>query len=131
MQERFKVNHVGVIITDSTCTPLRWGTTGIALAHSGFIAIHDYIGRPDLFGRPLEVSKANISGGLAAAAVVAMGEGAEQTPLCLIEDATFVVFQDSDPTDDELKSLYIPIEDDLFAPFLTSVAWERGGKLPS
>ena len=123
LQAHYNVKNVGVIITDSTCTPLRWGTTGISLAHSGFMALRDYVGQPDLFGRPFQVSKANIAGGLAAAAVVTMGEGTEQTPLCVLEDMTFVSFQDKDPSDEELSSLSIPIEQDLFAPFLTSVKW--------
>lgn len=127
LQDRFHIKSVGVIITDSTCTPLRWGTSGISLAHSGFLALRDYIGQPDLFGRAFEVSKANIAGGLAAAAVVAMGEGTEQTPLCLLEDMPFVTFQAHNPTEAELKALRIPIEDDLFAPFLTRVEWQRGG----
>ncbi|MEK7153731.1 MAG: coenzyme F420-0:L-glutamate ligase [Patescibacteria group bacterium] len=55
--ERFGLNEVGVVITDSTCQPLRRGTTGIALAYSGFQALHDYVGSPDLFGRPFGVSQ--------------------------------------------------------------------------
>lgn len=41
---RFKLKKVGVIITDSKTTPLRWGTSGIAIAHSGFEALRNYIG---------------------------------------------------------------------------------------
>lgn len=129
LNEHYNVKEVGVIITDSTCTPLRWGTSGIAIAHSGFEALRDYIGQPDLFGRDLEVTKANLAGGLAAAAVVTMGEGAESTPLCMIADIPFVTFQAHDPTAAELDMLRIPIEDDLFSPFLTAVEWKRGGKL--
>ena len=33
-------------------------------------------------GRPFKMSQANVAAGLAAAAVVVMGEGSEQTPLC-------------------------------------------------
>lgn len=123
LRNRFNIQNVGVIITDSTCTPLRWGTSGISIAHSGFNALRDYIGQPDLFGRPFEVSKANIAGGLAAAAVVTMGEGTEQTPLCLLEDIPFVTFQDENPSEAELNALRIPIEDDLYGPFLTGVKW--------
>ena len=120
------IRKVGVIITDSTCQPLRRGTTGISLAHSGFAGLKDYIGSPDLFGRPLQVTQANIAGGLAAAAVLAMGEGAEQTPICLISEASFVKFQGRDPTVKELSEINIPLEEDLFAPFLTAVKWRDG-----
>jgi F420-0:gamma-glutamyl ligase len=71
---------------------------------------------------------ANLSGGLGAAAVLTMGEGDEQTPLCLIEDVSFVEFQPRDPNADELAELKIPLEDDLFAPFLQNVPWENGAR---
>lgn len=129
--KHFKRSHLGVIITDSTCRPLRRGVTGIAVAHSGFAALNDYIGKPDLFERPFTVSQADISGGLAAAATVAMGEGAESTPLCLLSDMPNVVFQDRDPSKDELDDLHLYIEDDLFAPFLGPAAWQPGGQSDS
>lgn len=122
---RFSLKHVGVIITDSKTTPLRWGTTGIALAHSGFAALNDYIGKPDIFGRNLQYTKANIMDGLAASAVVAMGEGSEQTPLAVIADVPFVRFQGRNPTDEELRGLAIGMKEDLYAPLLTSVKWEK------
>lgn len=128
LAERHQLQQIGVIITDSTCQPLRRGTTGIALAHSGFAALHDYIGQPDLFGKPFAVSMASISGGLAAAAVLTMGEGTEQTPLAVITDVPFVNFQDRNPDEDELAVLRIPLEEDLFGPFLQneSIAWQAG-----
>jgi dihydrofolate synthase / folylpolyglutamate synthase len=90
LSRRTGAKHVGVVITDSTCTPLRRGTSGICLAHSGFRALNDYIGKPDLFGRPFRVGLANVAAGLAAAAVLAVGEGAERTPICVIDDVPFV-----------------------------------------
>ena len=126
--KRFGIKQAGVVITDSTCTPFRLGTVGIALAHSGFQALHDYIGQPDLFGRPFLVSRASISGGLAASATLVMGEGAEQTPLAVVTGATFVTFQDRNPTTEEIAKLTIDPKEDLFAPFLDSVDWQDGDK---
>lgn len=123
---RFGVQDAGVLITDSTSFPFRRGTVGIALAHSGFAAVHDYIGTPDLFDRTLHITRANVSGGLAAAAVVCMGEGAEQTPLAIISDTDFVEFQRRDPTPEELAFLHISLEDDLFSPFFTTAPWREG-----
>jgi len=128
LQQHYGVEHIGVIITDSTNRPMQRGVIGIPLAHSGFDAIRRYAGEPDLFGRTIKVSTANISGGLSAAAVVAMGEGDEQTPLCRISDATFVTFQDRDPSDEELAEINIQLQDDLFAPFLTAVDWRTTNK---
>lgn len=123
LKMRFGVKNVGVVITDSRTTPLRWGTSGVALAHSGFLAIRDYIGTPDIFGRKLRVTKANILDGLAAAAVLVMGEGNEQTPLAIISDIPFVKFNNSNPSKKELTGLRITKKEDLFAPLLTSVRW--------
>ena len=130
LRERFGLRHVGVVITDSRPLPLRWGVTGFAAAHSGFQALYDYRGRADLFGRALQMTQINVADALAAAAVLVMGEGAEQTPLARIADAPFVTFQDHDPTPEELAALAIALEDDLYAPLLTSVAWQRGHAAP-
>jgi F420-0:gamma-glutamyl ligase len=65
--------------------------------------------------------------GLAAAAVLAMGEGTEQTPIAIITDVSFVKFQQRDPTKEELEYFYIKNkEEDLFAPFLNAVKWQKG-----
>lgn len=128
LQQRFSLKQVGVLITDSTTAPLRTGTTGIALAHSGFAALHNYIEMPDLFGRPLKVTKANLAEGLAAAAVLAMGEGNEGTPFVIISDLSRIDFQDRDPNADELAELAIDPDDDLYAPLLKNAPWHNRKK---
>lgn len=60
--------------------------------------------------------------------VVSLGEGTERTPICLIEDVPFVQFQDRSPTEVELDNLYIPAEEDIFAPLTEAVPWGPGGK---
>ncbi len=125
LAKKFRIKKLGVIITDSKTSPLRWGVTGTALAHSGFFALNNYIGKPDLFGRKLKVTRVNVADALAAAAVVVMGEGREQTPIAIIEEVPFVKFQQRNPSRLELEALHINIEDDLYAPLLTSVKWER------
>lgn len=124
----FDLKNVGVIITDSTCIPLRRGTIGLIVAHSGFNAVEDYRQKPDLFGREFKVSRAGLASGLAAAAVLTMGEGTEQTPIALITDVAFVKFQPRNPTKAELAELHVPRDEDLFAPFLNSVNWQSGKK---
>lgn len=126
LKKRFGLHQVGVIITDSKTTPLRWGTTGISLAHSGFVALNSYIQKPDIFGRNLKMTKANVTDALSAAAVLAMGEGNEQTPLALIEDLPFVKFQPRNPTHKELEELHIAVEDDVYAPVLMGAQWKKG-----
>lgn len=121
------LRHLGVVITDSVSRTLRWGITGVGLAHSGFFALNDYRGKEDLFGRKLRVSQANIMDGLAAAAVMVMGEGSEQTPIAVLEDVPFVRFQDRNPTQEEIEALQIDIEKDLYSSILKRAPWREGG----
>lgn len=126
--KKHKKKNLGVIICDTASVPLRWGQRGVfVLAHSGFSALNSYIGKPDLFGRPFKMTSAAVSDALGTAAVLVMGEGAEQTPLAVIEDIPFVKFQQRNPTKRELDKLKMPLQDDLYAPLLKAVKWKRGG----
>ena len=126
--KKHKIQNLGVLITDSKTTPLRWGVTGIVLSHSGFRAINDYVGTKDLFGREFKMTKVNVMDGLSSAAAVVMGETIEQTPLGVITDIPFVTFQDNKQTSDEIKNLAIPIDDDVYGVFLKSANWKKGKK---
>ena len=128
---KYKRKNIGVMITDTASVPLRWGQRGVfVLAHSGFSALNSYIGKPDIFGRPLKMTSASISDALGTAAVLVMGEGAEQTPLAVIEDIPFVKFKQRNPTKKELLKLKMPLKDDLYAPLLKAVKWRKGGSNP-
>lgn len=122
------LREIGVIITDSRLSPLRWGVTGVGIAHSGFEAVNDMRGKPDIFGRPLHVTKVNILDGLAAASVYVMGESNEQTPLALVTEIPHIRFQDHNPSEDELTMLKITMEEDIFSGILKNVTWRRGKK---
>lgn len=125
LTQKHKLTYLGVIMTDSKLTPLRWGVTGVAIAHSGFEAINSYVGKPDIFGRKMRVEKANVADALAIAAVAEMGEGDEQTPLAVIANAKFVHFQDRNPTREEIDALKIDMKNDIYSTLLTSVKWEK------
>lgn len=124
LQKTYSVREIGVIVTDSTSTPLRRGAIGVGIAHSGFKAVTSYVGQEDLFGREMQLETANTAGGLAAAAVLAMGEGSEQTPIALISDIPTIEFSNANPSKEELVNTYLPLEDDLFAPFLANAPWQ-------
>lgn len=128
LQKRFSLNNVGVIITDSRTTPMRWGVTAISIGYSGFKPLIDYIGEPDIFGRPFVFEKLSVIDNLASASSLVMGEGKEQTPLATITDIPFVEFVKHNPTKEEIKSLQISMEEDLYGPFLKSATWEKGDK---
>ena len=107
--EAFNVKNLGVIITDSRIMPLRAGVVGVALGYAGFKGVRDYRWTPDLFGRPMEVTQTDVADSLATAATLVMGEGSEQQPLAIIEDAPVVW---TDKTDRE--ELKIPRDQDIF-----------------
>jgi putative folate metabolism gamma-glutamate ligase len=129
LSKKFNVKEIGVVITDSKLSPLRWGVTGYSIAYSGFNALRNYIGAPDIFGRLLHAEKTNVADSLSTAGVFEMGEGNEQQPLAIIEDlGSTVEFQKRNPTEEELNSLKISISDDVFSSLLTTVKWQKGGK---
>lgn len=119
---------VGVIITDSTSIPLRRGSVGTCLAHSGFEALRSYIGDKDIFGHTFQHSVANLAQGIAAAATLVMGEGAEQTPLVVVSDIPHFVCIDQNPTEAELDELYPDMAVDLFEPFWEAIGWKQKEK---
>lgn len=128
LKKRFGVKNAGVIITDSHSTPLRRGASGIALAYRGFVGLKDYRGKKDLFGRKLVMEQANVVDALAAAAVMVMGEGAEQTPLVLIENIDGITFHDNAPTKKELSEFFVNLENDIFAPLFNLKRLKKGGR---
>lgn len=128
LRKKFKVEDLGVIITDSHCIPMRRGLVGVSLAHFGFEPLRDYRGEKDIFGRKLEVSLTDIPDCLASAAVLEMGEGDEQTPIALITEVPYVHFtQHPKVSKKPYSSFTIPAREDLFYPFLSSVRWKKGG----
>lgn len=75
---------VGVVISDSRLMPTRRGTTGVALACSGFEGIVDLRGKGDLFGNILRVTSQAIADDLGSAAQLIMGESDERMPIVLV-----------------------------------------------
>jgi putative folate metabolism gamma-glutamate ligase len=128
LKKTYRVKNIGVIITDSHTIPLRRGVLGISLAHCGFSPLKDYRGKPDIFGRQLQMTQTNIADGLAAAAVMLMGEGSECTPLAVIEDVPWIKFADRPIRSRKpFSSLEIKTKEDLYYPLIAAVPWRKGG----
>lgn len=72
------------------------------------------------------MEKENLVQSIAAAGVLVMGEGDEQTPLAVVTGVKQVVFQKRPPTAAELRDLKISMADDAFAPLLVKAGWKRG-----
>ena len=75
---------LAVVINDSFGRAWRQGTAGVAIGAAGLPALIDLRGRPDLFGRTLEVSVIGFADEIAAAASLVMGQADEAAPVVLI-----------------------------------------------
>ena len=126
LREKFKVKNLGVIVTDSRSIFLRWGVVGMAIASCGFKPLNDQRGVEDIFGREIKMVQENVAEALAVAAVFEMGEVAETKPLAIVTDIEKVEFMDRPLNEEELESLGIEKEDDMYGPLLTAVEWKKG-----
>jgi len=124
IKKEFKLKNFGIIISDSHTTPLRTGIMGIGIAYYGFYPLRDYRNKKDIFARKLKMSQTNIVDSLSAAAVYAMGEGAEQTPIAIIEDISDIKFTEKNFKKDLLG---ISVDEDIYSPLLKSTKWQKGG----
>jgi coenzyme F420-0:L-glutamate ligase / coenzyme F420-1:gamma-L-glutamate ligase len=76
--------HVGVIVNDSVGRAWRRGQIGTAIGSWGLAALQDLRGRPDLFGRALQVSEAALADQLASLASLLQGQADEGRPVVLV-----------------------------------------------
>src|SRR5208282_3079023 len=99
---------LGVIVSDSFGRPWRRGTVGVALGSAGIAALNDLRGRPDLFGRPLQVTDTALADGVASAASLLMGQADEAHPVVLVSG--LAVAKQQCPA----RALIRPAAEDLF-----------------
>ncbi|MGB0757524.1 MAG: coenzyme F420-0:L-glutamate ligase [Patescibacteria group bacterium] len=109
--KHYAITNFGVVITDSRTMAFKAGALGVALGYAGFEGLRSYKGKPDLYGRELNVSRVNIADSLATSAMLTMGEADESQPLAIITKAP-VTFTD---TIDQ-NELAIDIKNDLYKP---------------
>lgn len=112
LKKKFGLQKLGMIISDSHCQPLRWGTTGLALAFAGFFGVSDVRGKKDIFGKKLKITKIAVADNLASSALLEMGEADERIPFVIIRDAN-VEFSSKRFSK---KDVSIKPKDCLFAP---------------
>jgi coenzyme F420-0:L-glutamate ligase len=86
----YNLKNFGIIVTDSICIPARKGTIAVAIAHAGFQCIADLKGQKDLYQKEFQYASHNIADSLATAANLMMGEGVQNSPLALIQNAPVV-----------------------------------------
>ena len=131
LKKTYRLKDIGVVITDSHTMAFRRGTVGISIAYAGFQPLRDYRGKPDIFGRKFMMSQLNIADGIAAAGVLIMGEGSEQTPMALVSDVSGIQFADSPRISSRpYSSFTITTDEDMYYPLMKRAPWKkgRGGK---
>lgn len=100
--------QVAVVISDSFGRPWRRGTVGVAIGAAGLPSLIDLRGRPDLFGRTLEVSIIGFADEIAAAASLLQGQAAEAQPVVVLRGLTWQA------PDMPVADMVRPPEEDLF-----------------
>lgn len=114
LRRRDGLSKLGVVITDSVSPPMRLGCIGISIGFFGLHPTERHIGKPDIFGRKFTFSRSNLVDGIAAAAVVTMGETDEQQPLAIVRDIPALHFAPYDTS----RELLIRPKEDIYYPLL-------------
>lgn len=113
--DKFKLSALGMISVDSTISPFRRGTVGVAQGTFGFQPVKKCIGQNDIFGRPLQITFVNIADTLATMACYAMGECNEQCPLVIVRGCKDVIFTTDITTSQKIN---IPPNEDFYSTIL-------------
>lgn len=114
LKKKFNIKKLAIVITDSHCTPLRYGVIGTSIGFYGLEPQKDYRGEKDIFGRLIQMALSNIVDAVSAIAVLLMGEGSEKTPMIIMRNADFIKFTDKDTYQD----FVIPEKEDIYYPLL-------------
>lgn len=87
LRRKFRIKKLGLVICDSHCRPLRWGTAGLALSWAGLNGVEDARGQKDIFGKKLRLTRKAVADNLASSALLVMGEAGEKIPFAIVRGA--------------------------------------------
>ncbi len=87
--EKMTGKKIAVIVSDSRTTPLRRGTSGVALGVAGLIPVIDDRGKLDLYGNQIRITWRAVADNCCCSAQLLMGESNEQTPVVIIRGLSF------------------------------------------
>jgi coenzyme F420-0:L-glutamate ligase/coenzyme F420-1:gamma-L-glutamate ligase len=99
-----------VVVADSFGRPWRLGQTDVAIGAAGLVALDEWSGRPDAYGRKLRVTTVAVADAVAAAADLARAKD-ERRPAVLIRGLDRFVTAEDGPGAAALRR---PPEADLF-----------------
>ena len=80
--------NIAVIISDTFGRPFRLGQTNVAIGIAGIEPILDYSGKPDTFGRIMQVTAIAVADEVCSASELAMGK-VEKFPIAIIRNYDF------------------------------------------
>jgi coenzyme F420-0:L-glutamate ligase/coenzyme F420-1:gamma-L-glutamate ligase len=106
--ESWSGKQLGVLIIDSHGRAWRMGTVGVAIGVSGFPALLDLRGRPDLYGYRLRITQVGLADEIAAAASALMGQADERRPVVHVRGLPYALREGS------VVELIRPAAEDLF-----------------
>ncbi len=95
LMTEFELDELGIVISDSFCQPLRKGTTGIAIAWSGFEGVIDERESKDLYGKEMLHTQVAVADNLASAANLLMGETDASIPFVIVRNASLQFTDDA------------------------------------
>ena len=98
---------IAVIISDTFGRPFRLGQTNVAIGIAGLKPILDYNGKPDTFGKIMQVTAIAISDEICSASELVMGK-VEKCPIAIVRNYNFNF------SDAKIQKLIRSEHDDLF-----------------
>ena len=98
---------IAVIISDTFGRPFRLGQTNVAIGIAGLEPILDYNGKPDTFGKIMQVTAIAISDEICSASELVMGK-VEKCPIAIVRNYNFNF------SDAKIQKLIRSEHDDLF-----------------
>lgn len=110
IQECAKV-RVGVVITDTLGRAWRLGVTDHAIGAAGITVLDDLTGKPDAFGRILEMTVVAVADEIAAASELVRPKDS-LTPFALVRGLEHLVIQENGPG---ARAIIRPTDEDLFS----------------
>ena len=99
--------NIAVIISDTFGRPFRLGQTDIAIGIAGIEPILDYIGKPDTFGKIMQVTATAIADEICSATELVMGK-VQRCPIAIVRNYNF------DFSDAKIQKLLRSEHEDLF-----------------
>ena len=80
--------NIAVIISDTFGRPFRLGQTDVAIGIAGIEPILDYIGKPDTFGKIMQVTAIAVADEICSASELVMGK-VEKCPIAIVRNYNF------------------------------------------